>query len=243
MQRTHVLPHSSQMPRHARAIAGTILAAATVATAACGSDSNENTVPPVATTITANSGSSGQTGAVGTALASPISVHVVDQNGAAMVGAAVTWTPTLASGSVQPTTSTTDASGNATTAWTLGSIVGTDSLTAAVGTGASVVITATGVAGSFSSLTLVSGNAQTVAAGSTTAAFVVKAVDQFGNPVAGATVSWAVSGGGSLSSSSTTTDATGTTSVTLTTGAAPATYAITATSGTATPVTFTVTSM
>jgi adhesin/invasin len=203
--------------------------------------SDSNTVPLVATTITASTGASGQTGVVGTALAAAVSVHVVDQNGNPFPAAVVTWTPAATSGSVAASTSSTDASGNATALWTLGTVSGTDSLTASLPSGASTVIVATAGASAFSSLTLVSGNAQQIVSGGTSAALIVKAVDQFGNPVPGATVNWTTTGSSTLSSSSTTTDATGTTSVTLTTGPSPATYTVTAASGAATPVAFTVT--
>ena len=68
---------------------------------------------------------------------------------------------------------------------------------------------------------------------------VVLVVDQFGNPVANATVSWATTGGGNLSAASTTTDATGHTQVTLTTTSTTGAFSVTASSGTATAVTFT----
>ena len=68
-------------------------------------------------------------------------------------------------------------------------------------------------------------------------------VDQFGNPISGTTVTWAVTGGGTLSATTSTTDATGSTQVTLTTTAAPGSYTVTATAGTLTPVTFTITGM
>jgi hypothetical protein len=65
----------------------------------------------------------------------------------------------------------------------------------------------------------VSGDSQTVTAGSAAVPFVVKVVGQDGLPLANISVSWSVdSGGGSLSSATSTTDATGSASVTYTAG-------------------------
>jgi adhesin/invasin len=127
--------------------------------------------------------------------------------------------------------------------WTLGSAVGTDSLQASIAGGADAFITATATAAAASAVHITSGGTQTVTAGTTTAPLVVQVVDQFGNPIAAATVAWAVTGGGTLSAATSTTDATGSTQVTLTTAAAPANYTVTAMAGTLTPVTFTIMAM
>ena len=60
----------------------------------------------------------------GSTLPDPLVVRVVDQEGNAVVGAAVTWVVTAGSGSVSPTTGTTDDDGRASTAWTLGAAAG-----------------------------------------------------------------------------------------------------------------------
>ena len=127
--------------------------------------------------------------------------------------------------------------------WTLGTTAGTDSLQASIAGGANTFIAGDGDGRRGVSRDITSGDIQTVDAGTTTAPLVVKVVDQFGNPVANATVTWAVTGGGTLSATTSTTDATGSTQVTLTTAAAPGNYTVTATSGTLTPVTFTITAM
>lgn len=227
--------------RYARAFATIGAVAITAAAAACGDKNDSNTAPLVGTTATINTGSDAQTGVAGQALAQPISVHVVDQNGAAFVGGTVTWTVMSGGGSVSAPTSTTSATGDATVTWTLGNTAGPDSLKADLGNGSSVIIASMATAGPFASLSVVSGDAQSVAAGSTTQPLVVKAVDAFGNVVANATVTWTVTGGGTLSAGSSTTDATGRTQVTLTTDATAATYTVSATAGAVAPVTFTVT--
>jgi Bacterial Ig-like domain (group 1) len=219
------------------------VATGVIAIAGACSDSNSTTSTPVATSIAANSATDQQTGVAGTALAQPVSVVVKDQSGAVMENAAVSWTVVSGGGTVASASSATDATGTATVVWTLGPVAGPDSLKASIATGASVTFSATATAGSASAMRIMSGNPQSVAAGAQTAPMVVQVVDQFANPVANATVTWAVSGGGTLSAATTTTDATGTTQVTLSTDPAAATYFVTAATGTISPITFTITSM
>jgi len=222
-----------------RGSASVMTAMLVCASVAC-SDSDSNTAPAVATTITANASANGQSGTVGQALATPISVHVADQNETGMAGATVTWAVRAGAGSVSAATSTTDASGDATITWTLGNLMGVDSLTAAIGSGASVVITANATAAGLASLFKVSGDSQSVAAGSATQPLAVKAVDQFGNPVANAAVTWTISDGATLDAATVNTDASGMAHVTVTTGAVAGAFTVTATSGSAPPVVFVV---
>lgn len=206
--------------------------------AACGDKDVVNVVPPVATTLSVVAASDAQTGVAGAALATPIAVKVMDQNGSAMANATVTWAVATGGGSVSSATSTTNASGEASTTWTLGTSAGAQSVTATLANNQSVTITATATAGAFTSLALVSGDAQSVAAGATSQPFVVRAVDANGNPVSGVAVTWAATGDGTLSATSGTTDASGLAQVTMTGGATPGAFTVTATSGTATPIVF-----
>lgn len=216
-----------------------LVAAASLALlGACEDKPNNLVIPVVATTLSINSGSSGQTAVVGTALANPISVHVSDATGNSVSGVTVTWTVVDSGGSTSATTTVTDVNGNTSVTWTLGLKAGQDSLVASLANGVSVTITATATAAAFHNLVLVSGDAQSVVAGSTTAPFVVHAVDVHGNSVSGVVVAWTTTGGGTLSSTSTTTDVNGLTSVTLTTSATPGAFTVTATSGTAPAITF-----
>ncbi len=217
------------------------LAALLVIGASACSDNSNTTTALTATTIQVSAATNAQTGVVGTALAQPVAVIVADQNGAPLAGATVNWAVTAGGGSVASATSVTDASGNATVVWTLGQTVGTDTLTASIAGGANAIITATATAGTASAVHVTSADTLTVTAGTTTAPLVVKVVDQFGNPISGATVTWAVTGGGTLSATTSTTDATGSTQVTLTTAATPGSYTVTASTGSLTPVTFTIT--
>ncbi len=217
-----------------------LAALAVIGASAC-SDNDNTTTGLTATTITTSAATNAQTGVVGTALAQPVAVVVADQNGAPLANATVNWAVTAGGGTVASATSVTDANGNATVVWTLGTTVGTDSLMASIAGGADTFITAIATAAAASAVHVTSADTLTVTAGTTTAPLVVKVVDQFGNPVVSATVTWAVTGGGTLSATTSTTDATGSTQVTLATAAAPGSYTVTATSGALTPVTFTIT--
>ena len=205
---------------------------------ACGSDNN--VTPRVATTITAVAATNAQTGAVNKPLAQPVGVLVVDQNGTPFASATVTWAVQTGGGSTASATSVTDATGTATVAWTMGPTAGTDSLKASLANGTSVFITATATAATAATISISSGGTQSVTAGSTTAPLVVQVLDASSSPVSGAVVTWVVTGGGTLSAATSTTDATGKTQVTLTT-AAKGTYIVTAKTGTLTAVTFTIT--
>jgi Bacterial Ig-like domain (group 1) len=203
-------------------------------------DNNANLAALVATFITANAGSSGQTGVAGQALPNPISVHVTDQNNNSFIGAVVSWSVVGAGGSVSSATSITDANGNATVNWTLGTAVGVDSLVASIPIGASVTITATATA-AVTALLKVSGDNQTVVAGTTSQPLVVRVANANGTGISGATVTWVVANGGTLSANSTLTDANGDAQVTLATSAVPGTATVTATGPSGAQQTFSVT--
>ena len=81
--------------------------------------------PLIATSIELVSGAD-QTAEVEKALTTPIKIIVKDQNGNALNGATVNFTPTQGSATTLQTT--TNATGNANTTWTLGSIIGSQSL-------------------------------------------------------------------------------------------------------------------
>ena len=89
-------------------------------------DDDEKEVPKAANSIELVSGGS-QTATAETALTNPVEVIVKDQNGDAFAGTTVSYAVT--EGSVSSATVTTDAAGKATVSWTLGTSVGTQSLT------------------------------------------------------------------------------------------------------------------
>src|SRR5207237_6189326 len=64
-------------------------------------------------------GGDGQTGTVGTALPTQLSVRVTDQFNNPVAGVTVTWTPATGSGKVDPTTAPSEGGGNAAKTWTL----------------------------------------------------------------------------------------------------------------------------
>lgn len=106
-------------------------------------------ITPTASAIAAASGNS-QTGKAEAALSAPLVVKVSSAQGAGISGITVTFAAT--SGSVNPTSGTTDANGNAQTVWTLGSSIGAQSASA----------TAAGLSGSPVSFTATAGSAWTL---------------------------------------------------------------------------------
>ena len=142
-----------------------------------------------------------QTATPGTTLPDPLVVEVVDGDGNAVVGAAVTWVVTAGAGSVAPTTGTTDGEGRASTVWTLGAAAGANALQAIVSGVGQAEFTATAAAGAPSRIRAVSGDGQSGPAGGRLAAqLVVQVLDDAGNPIGGVTVTFAIeSGGGSVS--------------------------------------------
>jgi hypothetical protein len=165
---------------------------------------------------------------------------VTDADGNPVVAAAVTWVVTAGGGQLSPPTSTTDAAGAASTGWTLGPGVGPNAAQAVVSGVGTATFTATAVAGSASGLAIVSGDAQSAAAGARLPApVVVRVTDGAGNPVAGVVVQWQVrSGGGSVTPGSSTTDGSGTASAQWTLGPSAGENTLEASAGAAGSVTF-----
>jgi Bacterial Ig-like domain (group 1) len=150
----------------------------------------------------------GQSGAVGTALNDPLVVLVSDPFGNPVAGVEVDWTAD--NGSVDPSSSTTGADGRAETSWVLGSSTGPQTATASSPEldGSPVTFTATANAGSADKLVRISGDKQSGRPGEQlAAALVVRLVDRNGNGVPHQAVSWLVgTGGGSVSSASSSTN-------------------------------------
>ena len=155
-----------------------------------------------------------QQGQAGTQLANPLVVVVVDDADNPVSGVTVTWRVESGAGSVTPRTSTTDGSGRASTAWTLGARTGEQSVEASAPRAGTVRFEATSTAGSPSTLGMATqppGNAEVGTTFSRQP--VVQVRDAAGNAVAaaGVTVTAAIAnGGGSLfGTTSRTTDANG----------------------------------
>ncbi len=141
-------------------------------------------------------------------------MKVTTAAGAAFLGAAVTFAAT-GGGTVSAPSVTTDAQGQASVMWTLRKTAGTtnDTATATLSgvSGSPVVFIASVTSAAAAQIALNGGNSQTAPAGTTLPTpYTVKVSDAFGNPVANTTVGWAVSsGGGSVSSASSQTNASG----------------------------------
>ena len=203
-----------------------------------------------ASSIAINAGN-GQSAPVGTAVATSPSVRVADPFGNPVAGVSVTFAVASGGGTVAPTTAvTTNAAGvAAVTSWTLGTTAGTNTLTATSSglAGSPVTFTATGTAGPASTIAINAGDGQSATVGTAVAippSVIVR--DQFNNPVAGVSVTFAVaSGGGTVDpTTAVTTGADGIAAVTSwTLGATAGTNTLTATSSglTGSPVTFTAT--
>ena len=200
----------------------------------------------------------GQGGLVGEQLAKPFVVSVLDQDGSAFAGAVVTFSVTAGGGTLSATTSTTNANGRAVTRLTLGSQPGTNTVEAAVEGLEPETFTATAVVQTPHSLTKISGDGQESPASTQLAEpFVVSVVDQDGEAFAGVDVTFSVTAGGGMLSSTTdanpctiasstssataTTDANGQAATRLTLGSEPGTNTVAATVEGLEPVTFTAT--
>ena len=103
-----------------------------------------------------------------------------------------------------------------------------------------VSFNATAVSGAGAKLVMVSGDQQTAAVGSALPdSLVVRVTDALDNPVAGVEVTWAVGGGGSISPTTVTTDASGLAAAERVLGNASGTQTADASSSGLTPITFT----
>lgn len=209
--------------------------------------------PGNATNIAAVTGD-GQTATVNTTLGTAFTVKVTDTNGNPVQGVVVGWAPATGGGSMNPTSSTTDASGQTSSTRTLGTGAGAQTANATVNglTGSPVVFTTTANPGPASTIVLNAGNGQTpaVATAAATAPSVIVR-DQFGNGVSGASVSFTANntafgasvncGAGNVASCNVTSEANGLTAVAAwTMGTVAQGYGLTA-SFSATNVNFTAT--
>ena len=183
-----------------------ILAAAVLT--ACGETGPSEQLPPAAVTNVTGAPLAGPAGA---ALAERVVIRVEDGSGNPLPGVSVAFSVTGTGASVDPATAITDDRGEARTRWTLGRTPGQQTLTVTAGGSTSIQITATAGPPQIASLAINGGNNQTATAGSNlpTAPSVV-ARDASNNPVQGVTVFFSVmSGGGSVTNSTSVTDAQG----------------------------------
>jgi hypothetical protein len=187
-----------------------------------------------------------QTGAAGAPLATQVRVRVLDRLNAPVVGAAVSFAVTLGGGTVSSAAATSGGDGTAATTWTLGPSVTTGhEVTATVaGLSTPVRFTAIAVAGPPASVVPTGdNNLIAFAGGSLSPPPAVRVVDAFGNPVAGASVTFSVTGGtGTITGATQTTNGLGIATVgSWTFGAGPGTNSLSAsiTGSTIAPAVFT----
>ena len=205
------MPHLNRF-RPARAgLAGGLA----LALACSGSDGGTSPPPPPAVTVAkAPVSGDGQSGTVGTPLANPIRV-LVTRDGQPEVGATVTWSASGTGASVSPASVVTGADGLAAAAWTLPQAAGLRGATATVSSagGSPVNFSATALPGPATQLTLRAGSGQSGAISEALPVpLKVRAADQYGNGVGGVVVTWqALTGGGSVAPTTSTTDTSGAT--------------------------------
>jgi hypothetical protein len=186
----------------------------------------------------------GQTATVGTAL-SPYQVLVTDLNGAPKAGVTVSWRVVQGGGSVDPASVLTGGDGLAAAVATLGTTAGPQSVRASAGGygGSPVSFLSTATPGPLATLVKAEGDQQSGPRSSALPLLpTVVARDQYGNPVAGVTVSWSTApGSGAVSATTTVTGADGRCSVTWTLGTVTGAVSLTAATSGLPAITFTAT--
>ena len=179
---------------------------------ACGGDGGSGPPqagPPAALTVVSGATQEGQ---AGQALSQPLSVKLVDAKNVPVPNRIVTFSIPLGGGSLSAGADTTGADGMASVTWTLGPSVGAARAEAKVsGVLGAAVFNATIKAGPATAIQQVSGPVVNSAAGFELPDSVsMKLADNFGNPIAGTAVQFAVTGGGgSVSPATATTNAEG----------------------------------
>lgn len=209
-------------------------------------------------TLPSNSGSGlglssvhgdGQRGTVGAPLPAPLVVRVVSSGGAGVAGRRVAFLP-IGEGSadrLEPDTALTNSSGEASSTWVLGPqagrqqveahLVADDAAPEPVTFSAEAVAAAPDTLGGASALSRAGRRGTELSD-----PLVVRVADRFGNPVAGAVVTWAITAGdGELSLGDSETGADGTTAVAWQLGDQVGVQKVTAAMAgvTGSPVTFT----
>ena len=232
----------------ARSLYGIALFLSAMVGLSCDDTPTENGQVPVPASLDIVSGDA-QQAVVGTELANPLVVRAEDVNGVPIVGQLVNFRVTAGGGSVFAGAGITNAQGVVQERWTLGNSTADSQRVEAravdPNSGAAIVFAtfrATPLPGPAQSVAKASGDAQQGAVGAALAeSLAVRARDTFGNPVPGATVTWAVSGGnGAVSPATSQTDAQGIAKTRWTLGPRlDVPHGVTATVGTLTPVAFT----
>ncbi len=153
----------------------------------------------------------------------PITYQVRDQFGHAVAGASVAFSVPTGSGSVSPTTAVSDANGLVSTAWTLGQIIGTRTMSAEVSGAPVRTIQVTTTPDTSRKLTVVSAAQPTTRQGlALNAPIVARTSDRFGNLTRSDTVTFNIlAGGGTIDPPRVVSDSVGFVSSTWVVGAVP----------------------
>ncbi|HXY68736.1 MAG TPA: hypothetical protein VEH62_04765, partial [Gemmatimonadales bacterium] len=151
-------------------------------------DTAQVTAQPVPVAIGLFSGG-GQTGGVGAPLGQPVVVRVKAADSLGVQGIPVTFAVVSGGGVVSKTTDTTDATGNASTVWTLGGVLGVQSVKATVAgiPALNTTVVASGIVGAARKLVFQTQPPAGVVNGALAPAIQVAAQDTFGNKVTGFT--------------------------------------------------------
>ena len=162
--------------RLARAIQ--VIAVATVAGCVAGESSAPSKHPASAVAPISDLS---RTVAAGAAVSGGLTVKITDASGTPVPGVTVGFTVTVGNGSVNPRLAVTNANGQAVTAWTVGTIIGPNEVTASVeGVDSAVKFAATGTAGSAASISLSTRRARLLS-DVDLLRFTAKTLDAFGN--------------------------------------------------------------
>lgn len=157
-----------------------LAATAVLASIGCGGSEavSPSTNPPAAIAALSDLN---RTATVGTVVPSGLTVKVTDASGRPVAGVNVAFAVTGGNGSTNPRLAVTDANGQATTAWTLGTIAGPNQVTATVnGVSTQVTFQATGNAGAVTTISLSTASTRLLV-GTDTSRLTAKALDSFGN--------------------------------------------------------------
>jgi hypothetical protein len=190
-------------------------------------------LPENANGIVALSGQD-QSGPVNSTLPNPLVVQVSDPFGNPINGVTVTWTVD-GGGAVSAGTSTTGADGTTSVTRTLGGTAGAQHTFATVDglAGSPVTFTHTATSGAASGVTIIAGDDQTGPVSTELPQdLVVEVRDAGGNAVPSVAVAWVIGvGGGSVTPTTSVTDASGRASAAWTLGASPGPNTVSAVSG------------
>lgn len=154
---------------------------------------------------------SDQQGVVGQVLPNPFVARITDASGNLIAGVPVEWEVVTGGGVLEQVDTQTNQNGLALGIYRLGTVAGSNVVRMSANSGAlSADFEATGVPDQPAAIEAVAGDGQTGIPGATLAPFSVLVTDEFGNVLPQVTVEWTVvSGGGTLSGETSTTNSNG----------------------------------